>query len=140
MWLKKHQIQNVVPLIFCMLATYIVTVFWQNRYFNYVGLVIFSLGLLIWWIGKLNLDDAFNTGINPTKFITNGIYSKIRHPIYIGLCLTLLGFAIFIPSVIWLGVFAVTFFVVIIKVHLEEERLFEKFGKKYMNHKKKTWF
>jgi protein-S-isoprenylcysteine O-methyltransferase Ste14 len=140
MWLKRHQIENVMPLIFSMIATYLVTVHWQNRYFNYLGIGIFSLGLLVWWIGKLNLDDAFNTGISPTKFVTTGIYSRIRHPIYIGLCLTLLGFAVFVPSIMWLGIFAVTFFVLIIKAFLEEKRLFESYGKKYMEHKKKTWF
>ncbi len=140
MWLKRYQIENITPLIFTIVATYIVTIYWQNNKLNYLGLAILSLGLLIWWIGKLNLDDAFNSGITPLKFVTTGIYSKIRHPLYIGVCLTLLGFAVFIPSIIWLGVFATTFCVLVIKAHLEEKKLFEKYGKKYMKHKKKTWF
>ena len=140
MWLKRYQVENGIPLIFTMIATYLVTVYWQNHYFNYLGLIIFSFGLLIWWTGKLTLDDAFNIGLEPIKFVTKGIYSRIRHPIYVGLCLTLLGLAIFVPSILWFGLFAVTFFVLIIKAFLEEKRLFEKYGQKYMEHKKQTWF
>ena len=63
------------------------TVYYLGIFLNFIGLLLFSLG-------KLNLREHWhNIYEKPQaeKLITNGIYSKIRHPIYVGLSLIFMG-------------------------------------------------
>ncbi|PIZ51775.1 hypothetical protein COY27_02530 [Candidatus Woesearchaeota archaeon CG_4_10_14_0_2_um_filter_33_13] len=140
MWLKRYQIENVVPLLFTIISTYFVSAYRNYRYYNYVGIGFMVIGLLIWWIGKLNLDDAFHSGIKPKRLVQTGIYSKIRHPIYIGLVLTLFGWSVYLLSIMWLGVTISTLFVMILRAYKEERALFRKYGKRFIAYKLKTWF
>ena len=72
------------------------------------------------------------------KLITGGIYSKIRHPIYLGRILLNVGFLIIIPLLPML-IIAIAFILVWFLLALyEENTLIKKFGKKYKNYKKKV--
>ena len=75
-----------------------------------------------------------------TELVTSGIYSKIRHPIYIGLILLHIGypfigksFVALCSTVIWAG------FILVWK-NYEEKNLERKFGEQYREYKKQTWF
>jgi len=72
------------------------------------------------------------------ELVTIGIYSKIRHPGYLGLILVYLGFPfastsllVFIPALI----FAYPLY---IQAKKEEEFLIKKFGKEYQDYMKKV--
>jgi protein-S-isoprenylcysteine O-methyltransferase Ste14 len=72
--------------------------------------------------------------------VTTGIYSKIRHPMYIGLVLLHFGFPFIFRSfvaclstVLWAGLISIW------KI-FEEKNLEERFGQKYIDYKKQTWF
>jgi len=72
------------------------------------------------------------------KLITTGIYSKIRHPIYLGRMFINLGFLIIFP--ILPMAFVSIFFIVIwyLMAFYEERILIKKFGKNYKKYKKKV--
>ncbi|MFA4819403.1 MAG: isoprenylcysteine carboxylmethyltransferase family protein [Candidatus Aenigmatarchaeota archaeon] len=91
-------------------------------------------GLLIVITGAITLDKAKNLA-------TNGIYSRIRHPIYYGRILFFIGIALFLKSIYGL----VLTLLVILPLHIhiirEEEKLLAgKYGKKYNRYKKQTLF
>ena len=72
------------------------------------------------------------------RLATNGIYSKIRHPIYsgfifvnFGLSLLFFNYAMFILSVI----FVLLWYIVSV---YEERILIDKFGEEYLNYKEKV--
>jgi len=72
------------------------------------------------------------------KLIMGGIYSKIRHPIYLGRILLNVGFLIIIPILPML-IIAIAFILVWFLLALYEETvLIKKFGKKYKKYKKKV--
>lgn len=72
------------------------------------------------------------------KLVTGGIYSRIRHPIYLGRILLNIGFLIMFPIIPML-IIAIFFIIIWYLMALYEEMLLtKKFGKKYKNYKKKV--
>jgi len=72
------------------------------------------------------------------KLVTVGIYSKLRHPIYLGRIFVNLGFLIIFPILPML--FVTIFFIIVwcLMAIYEETILIKKFGKKYKKYKKKV--
>ena len=106
-----------------------------------IGSVIIILGLItaMWartmigknWSGYVSLKENH-------ELVTNGPYNVIRHPIYTGLILMLLGTVIYYSSA-----FALIFLVIYICIFLwrikkEEYLMIKTFGKKYTDYMKRT--
>ncbi len=105
-----------------------------------VGSCITLLGLVIWTWSRINIRKSFSVLPRAKKLVTNGIYSKIRHPVYVGAILTIFGLAILTNLIlIWVFLFLVTI-MQIIRSRKEEQVLIKKFGKKYLDYRNKTWF
>jgi protein-S-isoprenylcysteine O-methyltransferase Ste14 len=74
------------------------------------------------------------------KLVTTGIYSKIRHPMYIGLVLLHIGFPLIwksftacLSTILWASIIAVW-------TGFEERNLLRRFGQRYIEYKRQTWF
>jgi protein-S-isoprenylcysteine O-methyltransferase Ste14 len=77
---------------------------------------------------------------DPEKIVTTGIYSKIRHPMYIGLIALHIGFPFIarsfvacVSTILWAGF-------IVAWTHFEEKNLERRFGQRYIDYKKQTWF
>lgn len=137
---KRHQIENIVPFTFTLVSIYFFIKYFPFKNNLFFGVPVTIAGLTIWWSGKLALDDSFTALPKAKKLITKGIYSKFRHPIYIGWSLTLIGWGFLLESsmMILISIIITTF--LIIKSYFEEKVLLKKFGRKYQEYKRKTWF
>lgn len=65
-----------------------------GRYMTNTGLVIYALGLVLRYTGILQLGKNFSRGTEAVKeqeLISWGLYSRLRHPLYLGLFLLTLG-------------------------------------------------
>lgn len=72
------------------------------------------------------------------KLVTSGVYSKMRHPVYLGRMLMNLGFLIIFPIVPMLIV-AIVFVIVWYLMALHEEMLLmKKFGRSYKKYREKV--
>jgi protein-S-isoprenylcysteine O-methyltransferase Ste14 len=74
------------------------------------------------------------------ELITTGIYSKIRHPLYLALVLLFIGLTLIypFPEII---IFSVSFTVyLLIGTYLEEKKLILQYGKEYLEYKKQAGF
>ena len=109
---------------------------------RYIGIILFILG----WIPNIWLGICFRkigTSIPakqmPKKLITTGFFKISRNPNYLGMIISLIGEAVFLGS---LATFIIPMlFIVLISntnVPFEEENLEKKFGKKYLEYKKKV--
>ena len=84
--------------------------------------------------------DLFDSGAFGLK--TQGIFSKVRHPMYLGIVLFYLALAVFTISLVSI----LMFFLILIGynyiANYEEERLIERFGEEYIDYKKRVgkWF
>ena len=138
--MKRHHYENLLPLAFTIISIGIFLFYFQNKIHNYVGFILTVFGLVIWWFGKLTLGDAWSVKAKAKKLVTHGIYSKIRNPIYVGLTLTFIGWAIFIPCPFWAIAAVITVIILVYRARKEEKVLLKKFGKKYKKYKESTWF
>jgi protein-S-isoprenylcysteine O-methyltransferase Ste14 len=124
-------------------------------YFAFLGLAVF-LGLrgtlwlvsiclsagcfILWFIARWQLGDAFSIRPEARQLVRQGLYSKIRHPIYVFGTLAFLFLVLALQG--WLGLFI---WVLVILIQLRratrEERLMtEMFGEAYNNYRRQTWF
>ncbi len=140
----------------------------SKRFFKY-SVIFVTLGYAGWgvWSGvdpvKMNISSYISipigviltvTGIglflyseikkgglgNEEELVSTGIYSKIRHPMYVGLILLHTGYPLIFKSFIaCLSTVLWSAFIFTWK-YFEEKNLERQFGKKYIEYRKKTWF
>jgi protein-S-isoprenylcysteine O-methyltransferase Ste14 len=118
--------------------------FWSLSFFKVLGIILSLIGFLIWIIGRIHLRKVFQIMPRAKELITTGIYSKIRHPIYIGGFLISVGW-VFYTLFTWLNIFTIIYLVLYViiefsRISVEEKLLEKRFGKKYKEYIKKTWF
>lgn len=110
--------------------------------FVIAGMVMFILGTAVRVMGHINLGKQFTIAVKIVsghKLMTSGIHKYMRHPMYTGLFLMLIGSCTALHS-IWGVVAALVLFVPagIYRVKVEEETLTKQFGKQYTEYMKRT--
>lgn len=105
----------------------------------FLGIGGMGTGIWIWGMVSLGKSLAVLPGSEVLK--TQGIYRFFRHPIYVGINLTLFGLLAACGSVFGMVYMAV----VVVPLNLyrareEEKALLEKFGDSYREYRKKTLF
>ena len=107
----------------------------------WVGVVLMAIG------GALRLAPVFVLGnrfsglvaIQPGHtLVTTGLYRHIRHPSYLGLLLTQLGWALGFRSGVGVLLDAVLFVLLLARIHSEERLLLEQFGDEYAAYRART--
>ncbi len=103
----------------------------------WLGATLTCIGLLFAVSARHHLGKNWSGSITVKKdheLITTGLYTVVRHPIYTGLLLALIGTAITIGE--WRGLFAVLIAVATIwrKLRLEEQWMQEQFGDVYQDY------
>jgi protein-S-isoprenylcysteine O-methyltransferase Ste14 len=73
------------------------------------------------------------------KLVTDGIYSRIRNPSYLGLVVNMLGWALTFRSGVGVLLTAVAIPILIARIHSEERLLHEHFGAEYDIYCARTW-
>lgn len=108
---------------------------------NILGIVFQSAGLVL--IGKTHdLFKKYNTTLfydKSTHLIEDGLFKWSRNPMYVGIFLLVLGFAIIFRNVITLAV-PILFLLVIryYSIPVEEKMMEDTFGEKYLEYKART--
>jgi len=105
-----------------------------------VGLAILLPAVVLFVLARLRLGRAFSVQAKATTLVTTGIYSHIRHPIYVFGALMIVGFIIFVQRPWWLLIFVVLIPVQLVRVRKEERVLEATFGDAYRAYKRHTWF
>lgn len=106
----------------------------------YLCFCMIGTGAIICSIAVLQLNSnlpPFPTPRTGSSLITNGVYSHIRHPIYSGILLGLLGLSLYYQSLYKIGVVILLLVLFYFKTSYEEQRLARVF-KEYANYKAKT--
>ena len=100
-----------------------------------------GIGLAIW--SRIHLGRQWSAGVvvrAEHELIATGPYSRIRHPIYTGMLLGMLGTAVVVGE--WRGLLAVLIATTgfSFKAKREERLLEEEFGPKFDDHRNRTGF
>ena len=105
-----------------------------------VGFVLTLLSLVLLFVARLQLGRSFSIKPQAKRLVTGGLYSKIRHPVYVFGILALLGFILYLQQPSLLGVLALLIVFQFYRSRKEEQVLQEKFGDRYLEYKRRTWF
>ncbi len=142
-FIKRYQLEHLVPLTITILALY----FWFNNFhysfLYFLGLFVSIVGLIIWWTAKFTIAENWDAGYgNPQikKLVTYGIYSKIRHPLYWGINLTLIGLSLVHQNIYLIIISLLIVIYFFRRMQIEDKFLIKELGKKYLNYKNNTWF
>ena len=97
-----------------------------------------SLALLV--LARIELGSSFSVRPKAQALVTNGLYSRIRNPIYVFGSLVVAGVLLYInkPRALW--VFVVIIPLQIYRARQEEKILQARFGDEYQQYKSRTWF
>jgi protein-S-isoprenylcysteine O-methyltransferase Ste14 len=107
---------------------------------SYFALFLSLACSVLWFAARWQLGDAFSVTPQARKLVTRGLYSKIRHPIYmfgtvafLFVVLALLGWQ---ALIIWVVVIPIQ----VVRLKREERVLAEAFGAEYAAYRSRTWF
>lgn len=103
---------------------------------SYLGLMFAVLGVLMFLIA---LSTIKSLETHAGDLITNGIYSRIRHPMYLAFILWLIGLPVFYEAGFSLALALVFIANVLFWRHLEELELLGRFSG-YKEYRKRTLF
>ena len=102
------------------------------------GLVVVCLGLLT--VARLQLGNSFSITAQARSLVTTGIYSRIRHPVYIFSSGMILGLAFYFRMPWIAAMLAFILPVQFLRARQEEKVLVQAFGEAYQNYRETTWF
>jgi len=91
-------------------------------------LLLIVTGLIFWLISKLTLGGAFRLLSNPKILVTQGICSKFRNLVYLGLCFTFICWVLIIQHSLFYALAIIIIMSSLLRVILEEKELEKKFG------------
>ncbi len=95
----------------------------ETTAFAAIGLLLFAIGNLVQFTGKMSLRRSFGVAPANRGIKTNGLYRFVRHPIYAGYLVLHIGLFILIPSAYNLAVYAVAWAAQIMRIKAEEALL-----------------
>ena len=104
------------------------------------GLGIGTACILLLALARIQLGRAFSLQAKASTLVTSGLYSRIRNPIYFFGGLTIAGFILWANQPMLLLIFVVLIPMQVGRSREEERVLTEKFGEKYLEYKRQTWF
>jgi protein-S-isoprenylcysteine O-methyltransferase Ste14 len=117
---------------------------WQINLLNNTVLELFGIlteiiGCVILAFAYWSLRPSFTIHVRPKgALIINGIYRYSRNPIYLAALLMSLGWTLFFRSCFCFIGTSLLFFVLSIKIKMEERELEKKFGQTYLEYRAQT--
>jgi len=101
----------------------------------YLGLALFVAGLVLFVLSETTKGGVTDKGF----IVTKGIYSKIRHPMYLGQMLMAIGVPFFAQGLVTLCL-SMIWIAQILYWKVQEERELLAKHPEYEEYKKRTWF
>jgi protein-S-isoprenylcysteine O-methyltransferase Ste14 len=103
---------------------------------RYSGMALFVVGLLLFVLTLIKLKTLENyTG----ELVQDGIFSKIRHPMYLGFVFWIIGYAVFMQAGLSLLSALLWIANILFWCHMEERQLARRYSH-YSAYKKKRCF
>ena len=111
---------------------------WQGSCVT-IGLFLNLLGMCIEFWAALSLGRSFGILVEVRKVVVEGAYRRIRHPVYLGSIIFILGFAAAGGSIAFFILVLIHIALIIYRARLEEVRLAES-SPEYEEYRKRAGF
>jgi len=109
---------------------------------RWAGVALFAVGgtLRLWPVFVLGRRFSGLVAIQPGhELVTTGVYGIIRHPSYLGMILSVVGWALAFRSGLGLALAAMMLIPIVARIRSEEWLLGEQFGDAYQAYRARTW-
>lgn len=109
--------------------------------FGIIGDVLCVLGIAFAIWARRHLGTNWNSQPSVQEgheLVTSGPYRFVRHPIYTGMALALIGSAFAVGQLSWLIIYVALIVMFIWRIHVEERFMTETFPDQYPEYKKRT--
>jgi protein-S-isoprenylcysteine O-methyltransferase Ste14 len=105
---------------------------------RYTGLALFIAGVSLFVLSH-TVFRPLTKGQETEELVTNGIYLKIRHPMYLGFIIWIIGLPMFMNAGFTLATSIVWILHILYWKYSEEKQMVKRYGH-YRDYMKKTWF
>ncbi len=109
-----------------------------TNFTKYLGMVISSWGVIIVMIAFRQISVWAFIGLKKeekSELITTGIHARMRHPIYTGTIMLVIGMLIAVPNFsVLVSVISILIYLPV-GIYLEEKKLISVYGQKYLDYK-----
>ena len=116
-----------------------------NLYFlsiqNIIGMALLVIGLTIALVAHFTLRRSYSSTLVIRKdhqLITHGIYRYVRHPVYLGVIIAVIGLPVFASSLYGLLIILALIPIILNRIRMEERLLTEEFGDVYRDYQETT--
>lgn len=107
-----------------------------------IGVLLCLSGIFLTSLSQIQMGKEWRIGVDhkeKTKLVTQGIYSKVRNPIYTGVMIFGLGLTVLIPNLIMLFLAILGYIAIEVQVgKVEEPFLVKLHGKSFTDYKSRT--
>jgi protein-S-isoprenylcysteine O-methyltransferase Ste14 len=104
------------------------------------GACLLVVGFVLWSTARLQLGKSFAVTAQARKLVTQGLYSKLRNPIYVFGSCVIAGLILLLGHPAWLLVFLILIPLQIWRSGKEASVLEAAFGDEYRKYRARTWF
>ena len=104
------------------------------------GVIIALLGYVLVTVARVELGDSFTVHPEARELVTQGFYARIRNPMYVFLDIMVFGLILVFQMYWFLVVLAVLVVMQVMQSRREAKVLEAKFGQRYLEYRKETWF
>ena len=95
---------------------------------------------VLWLVARWQLGDAFSVTPQARHLVTRGLYSKIRHPIYVFGTPAFLFIVLALTGRSALIVWVIVILIQVVRLRREERVLADTFSDEYTAYRNRTWF
>jgi protein-S-isoprenylcysteine O-methyltransferase Ste14 len=103
-----------------------------------IGMALTVLGLVFLTAARLQLGHSFSVTPQARQLVTGGIYSRVRHPVYVFSALAIAGIMLYLRP-IYLFALIPLILMQLRRARAEERVLEARFGDAYRIYRSKTW-
>jgi protein-S-isoprenylcysteine O-methyltransferase Ste14 len=114
----------------------------KQDYWRYLGLLLCCIGIAVRVVALERLGAYFSAYVTlqPNhRLVRHGIYSSIRHPLYLSLLLAPCGVALVFGSLLALPILVLAIVFVSDRIRKEEHLLAAHFGYEFEKYRSRTW-
>ena len=143
---KRSARYLVVPLLVQVLTAYVLATWYRRvddgvwRIHHTVGLFILLPSAVLWMVARYQLGSAFTGRAEARTLVTDGVYARLRHPIYVSAELTWAGIVVFLGKWYFAGLWLIAIPVQVRRARREARVLEATFGDRYRAYVRRTWF
>lgn len=108
---------------------------------NVLGLALFIFGMTIAFVAVGTLRASYYSTLvirENHQLVTHGIYRYVRHPVYLGVSIAIIGIPVLASSLYGFLIMLTLIPLILLRIRIEERLLTEEFGDAYLKYKATT--